>query len=624
MAPCYNNMKNLHYRTQSLPEAVYTNHMLHLANSSHAQQEYHHHNQYHLHAPTIDKLHTTTHHSSAIKKRNSLRRSQTNVCDIAAATQSSAASSAAAAAALHQAAAAAAAAAATSHHRAPLTAGVYEAFLPPPNLNAIGLPATGTTTANLGYHRSRTQSFYVPNHHRSSSLVNQQSLQPLHHHHHPMTTGQTSFGSRSTTADHPMMPANYPGVSHLKSEPSIVKNLPLNSSWYHHYHHRSTPNISHHPSQQQHQQQHSALTAAAAAAAAVVSASSMSPLSSICSSASTTSSSSTVSLTGSSGLPAVNSSTNVSTSSLTTPLFVDCSVEYDLGDHPPIPANSEPLLSIHPEYVVKARSVNSSPYSLYQSSAHHIRGGKLKGIGNSPTSSTVVNTGRQLQQPTSGIDTSGSKSLPNIQTGYTNANSQQQMQNRRVHPNKYSVAARRNILHMPHHQRTTISPTMIGCCQPVAAVNMAGISKAISGGDSSCCKVDATRKLSVESRDSGIGLMNSAGATAAIKEQQQPMVTVYSTIAPAWPATTINNNCDNLTTTSVSAATTAVVPATAATVATSTATNVNGEILPQQSDYASKVIAHNNNNNSSNNKRFAFTGSLTTSTTTNMCLSFLY
>jgi hypothetical protein len=321
-------MKNLHYRTQSLPEAVYTNHMLHMA-----------HQEYHLQAVN-DKLHST-HHSSAIKKRNTLRRSQTNVCDLVPSI---------------------------AQHRAPLTHGVYEPFLPPPNLNAIGIPVGAS---NLTQPRSRTQSFYLPNHLRATSL-SQQSLHQMGSQHNFCRTDQ--------------MIGQYP-INHVKALSQrdigmMNEHKNLSQSWYH----RSAPNVS-----------------------------------------------------------------MQSPQSLTTPLFVDCSVEYDLGDHPPVPPNSEPLLSIHPEFVVKSRSVNSSPYSMYQSS-NHIRTGKIKGF--SPPDKSENH-----------------KSLPDIQASY----------GRRTHQQRYGMARRTNI------PRTSPKP-------------------------SSDPKMEATRKLSIESRDSGIGLMNSGGA----------------------------------------------------------------------------------------------------------------
>ena len=383
MAPCYNNMKNLHYRTQSLPEAVYTNHMLHMAH-----QEYH---QAHLQAIN-DKLHST-HHSSAIKKRNNIRRSQTNVCDIVPSVP---------------------------HHRAPLTAGVYEAFLPPPNLNAIGLPVGAS---NINQSRNRTQSFYLPNYIRPTSLSHQ-NLQ---------------MGSQQNLCLSDQMMSHYP-IHHVKAlshrDLGIMNEQKnLSQSWYH----RSAPNISQNMSSPQ---------------------------------------------------------------SLTTPLFVDCSVEYDLGDHPPVPANSEPLLSIHPEYLVKARSVNSSPYSMYQSS-NHIRTGKIKGL--SPADKSENH-----------------KSLPDMAASY----------NRRTHQQRYGMVRRTNI---PRSSPKPISDP----------------------------KLEATRKLSVESRDSGIGLMKDPALGSSAHPWYFSPPTCDTALGqpeqPAQPS------------------------------------------LPQQTDYTNKLLTENN-------KRFAFTG----------------
>ena len=123
--------------------------------------------------------------------------------------------------------------------------------------------------------------------------------------------------------------------------------------------------------------------------------------------------------------------------SITTPLFVDCSVEYDLGEQPVIPPDSEPLLSIHPEYV--ARSHNSSPYS--RSSAH--------------TADSATKSERLL---------------------------------RRSHPRSSPRSARPS---------------------PRARASLAA-------------KLEATRKLSVESRDSGIGLMAHSTGTLASFPQAYP------------------------------------------------------------------------------------------------------
>merc|ERR1712038_1985692 len=118
-----------------------------------------------------------------------------------------------------------------------------------------------------------------------------------------------------------------------------------------------------------------------------------------------------------------------------SPLFVDCSVEYDLGEQPVLPADSEPLLSIHPEYV--ARSQNTSPYPL-----------------NSHNSSPHL----ALQIAEKSLSDSAPARLA-----------------RRSHPRP-----------SPHRSSRP---------SPRARASLAA-------------KLEATRKLSVESRDSGIGLMN--------------------------------------------------------------------------------------------------------------------
>ena len=234
MAPtCYNTtMKNLHYRTQSLPESVYQHQMLHLTQPHPGAADYHHS----LHGlPHVTPL--VSHHQAHIKKRNALRRSQTSVCDL---LQSSVL---------------------TGHHRpSPLTAGLYEQFLPPPNFNAIGLPVS-----RAGHRVSRAQSFYTPGHHYSMARHEQAQAQAAHHYNNSMYNCDQSQAA----------------------------------SWYR----GSVPNLpqSSYPAPPQ--------------------------------------------------------------KNVTTPLFVDCSVEYDLGEQPVIPKDSEPLLTIHPEYVNKCRSVPASPYT---------------------------------------------------------------------------------------------------------------------------------------------------------------------------------------------------------------------------------------------------------------------
>ena len=243
MAPtCYNNMKNIHYRTHSLPESVYTHQMLHLTQQ---HQDYHHG---HLHHHQL-----ASHQAAMIKKRNALRRSQTSVCDLLQQQHQQ-----------HQ--------QPVAHHRAPLTAGVYEQFLPPPNFNAIGLPVQQQQHSRVS--RQRTQSFYVP--------------------HSSQQHFQRSAGLSRLSSHHELQQQTSPYY--------------CDPAWYH----RSVPNIpSSYPLQQQQQQQQQASS---------------------------------------------------SQKSVTSPLFVDCSVEYDLGEQPKVPADSEPLLSIHPDYIKKCRSLPASPY----------------------------------------------------------------------------------------------------------------------------------------------------------------------------------------------------------------------------------------------------------------------
>merc|ERR1711931_68077 len=126
-------------------------------------------------------------HHQAMKKKVNLKRSQTNACDLVMLPP----------------------AAAAHHHRAPLTAGVYEAFLPPPNLNSVGLPLTASRT---GYHphsrhSSRSQSFYMPNTTQSRSSHNLDMLGHL--------------------GEHPQLPFN---LYHHRSVPNIPLSPPQQSS----------------------------------------------------------------------------------------------------------------------------------------------------------------------------------------------------------------------------------------------------------------------------------------------------------------------------------------------------------------------------------------------------------
>ena len=91
MAPTCYTMKNLHYRTASLPESVHQYHHLLAAQLGTSHHQLHPAN-----------LHAT---ASAIKKRHQVRRSQTSVAELLPPTP---------------------------HHRAPIAQGVYEAALPPP------------------------------------------------------------------------------------------------------------------------------------------------------------------------------------------------------------------------------------------------------------------------------------------------------------------------------------------------------------------------------------------------------------------------------------------------------------------------------------------------------------
>jgi len=195
MAPtCYNSMKNLHYRTHSLPESAYTAQLLHSTQPADYQ------------AGTPPK-----------RVRAGVRRSNTSAAELLS----------------HPA-----------HSRpAPLTAGLYEQFLPPPNYNTIGLPARPVKHCN------------------------------------GLRGGQQFYSGH---------PAHRGWVGH-------------SPYWYH----RSVPNLG--PASLPNQQRPALPTPS-------------------------------------------NQQQQPASKSVTSPLFVDCSVEYDLGEQPAIPADSEPLLTIHPDY----------------------------------------------------------------------------------------------------------------------------------------------------------------------------------------------------------------------------------------------------------------------------------
>jgi hypothetical protein len=561
MAPCYNTMRSLHYRTQSLPESVYTNHMFHLAQQQQQQLDYHHsrqmfhhqqqQQQHHLHsqlqAMQHDKLLHVTHPSSAIKKRSAVRRSQTNVCDLVGGL---------------------------AQHRAPLTAGVYEAFLPPPNFNAVGLPVDTSggrlAACNMaGRPRgaaasARTHSFYLPStsgssggmHQRSTSLSHQYSR--LHHQQQQqqMLLGSQHDLSRSTETmmlvsqhqqqqqqlQHSYSGLCYPdSISNSSMGPAGLltgeqqKHHASNNSfsWYassqpQHLmpqHHRSVPNIS------------------------------------------------------TAGTPPA---------SLTTLLYVDCSVEYDLGDQPPVPANSEPLLAIHPEYAkggrkAAIRSLKASPYSLPGVVAGpRTGGGKLKGPaaaapGRSRSPATVEEAVRLHH-----------KSLPDIQVGY-------------------------------HHQHPVMADRRVAAAQqqqqqhPVNGGSAGGSLRAMTPAEVQMMEA-VTRKLSVESRDSGIGLMHNNTVSAG----PQQLVAVKGTTAGSCGSSS-NFSCaaeqagGNATTASSFSSSSSSWQQQQQQLTHHCDSQHHHHYLPQSGLYAhhpakGATVANNNNNNS---RRFAFTGEKT-------------
>ena len=71
---------------------------------------------------------------------------------------------------------------------------------------------------------------------------------------------------------------------------------------------------------------------------------------------------------GDGGPPKVRSSTG---SELSKPLYVDCSVEYELPMVPKIPSDSQPLLVIHPGWQQKRRITRSSSQQRLQMEQQH-------------------------------------------------------------------------------------------------------------------------------------------------------------------------------------------------------------------------------------------------------------
>lgn len=373
MAPtCFSDIKNLHYRTQSLPEAVYANYM------GHGLPVYQDH---------VFQVSTTTCQarpqlpSQARKQRSGLRRSQTSVSK----SQASVCRSQTSVCDLGPPGA---------HGRAPLTQGVYETLLPPPNFNTNGLPVSGSAY-NLNRPRGRTQSFYAPSHYRAISL----SQHKLNHHHQ----GLSHAGSTHSINHHA-------AVGHCGSQPFQVisgeNGMATDCTWTQVWPSRSPPHRS---------------------------------------------------------VPNVSRSFQLPAKSLSEPLYVDCSVEYDLGEQPVIPPDSAPLLSIHPEFVAGARSGAASTCSIVSPLHMVSRSSPLH-------PSTRSSPGEDF------LD-SGHKSLPEV----SGVGGRRPWGARR----STSGAAPRTLAHRP----------------------IDGSPRARSNLNS---KMEATRKLSVESRDSGIGLTNSA------------------------------------------------------------------------------------------------------------------
>ena len=73
---------------------------------------------------------------------------------------------------------------------------------------------------------------------------------------------------------------------------------------------------------------------------------------------------------GEGGPPKVRNLSNLGTS-LSKPLFVDCSVEYELPMVPKIPSDGQPLLVIHPGWQQKRRITRSSSQQRLQMEQQH-------------------------------------------------------------------------------------------------------------------------------------------------------------------------------------------------------------------------------------------------------------
>lgn len=564
MAPCYNySTRNLHYRTQSLPEAVYNNHMLSVQLG---QAEYH----------AQDKLHAMAlhHHSQAIKKKVSLKRSQTNACDLILQPSSH-----------HQ----------IQHHLhrpAPLNAGVYDAFLPPSNINAVGLPVNG----NSGYHRStRTHPFYMPSNNVSTQSTSHQNLNMMGSHQNLSSASRpehllaNSYQSVNLPGSKPFSMTQTPNSATRNGGSELFVNTSdeYSSMPFNFYHHRSVPNIS----------------APAAAAAA----------------------------------PALTSS--APNSSLMTPLFVDCSVEYDLGDHPPVPANSEPLLQIHPEYVMKStRTINSSPYSLYPQNTNHIRSSKIKGvspkidINETPTKSSAAvacnsdlqctvnsnNSVRRQLHPAHQQHGSQAAARYNIATRRAAAlAAAQQQQVAAVHHQQQSEAALRL-----HHSGGVHYSSLV---KPAAMMGSSSLD--LMAHSTAAQKLDATRKLSVESWDSGIGLMSNGSGH---NEGNNMMNSADgSNVSCSWLTQQFNsqqqqqqqqshslscdtNNVTNNSTASMSGH--SQFPPTYSMAVAAGCGSHYQRSLPHHHLNQQEILSsagkqmNNNNNNNSSNKKFAFGG----------------
>jgi len=94
-------------------------------------------------------------------------------------------------------------------------------------------------------------------------------------------------------------------------------------------------------------------------------------------------------------LPAGTSATDFA-----KPLFVDCSIEYDLPNAPKIPRGSQPILMIHPAYAKRtSAAVNSGTGTNVQPQRPHQQALKRAYPGSSHAVSSTYTRGKSLRSP---------------------------------------------------------------------------------------------------------------------------------------------------------------------------------------------------------------------------------